>query len=205
MSEEPRVAAHVRIYLGVRQDILRNAIKPETILSENELASEYGTSRTPAREALARLRHEGFVALTPRKGNVVTRPSMREILEGYYLRSILEGAACELAAARQTNEAMRQLEECLSPASDTEVGPLNRTFHTLVARMSGNEKLESAISQILDELERAIFLDPAMWSTALLVEHRRIVEALRSRDGPRARAEMIRHVDASKGRILGRV
>jgi len=205
MAEQPRVAAHERIYTGLRRDILANVIKPETILSENELARQYGTSRTPAREALARLRQEGLVVLTPRKGNVVTQPSLREIIEGYYLRTILEGAAAELAAGRATDEALQELESCVSPASDSEVGPLNRRFHGIIARMSGNEKLASLIIRLLDELERGIFLDPAMWNRFHLGEHRNIIEALRSRDGARARAEMVKHVEASKNRIVGRI
>ena len=200
---EPRLAAHERIYLGIRREILTNVIKPETILSENDLARQYSTSRTPAREALARLRHEGFLALTPRKGNVVTRPSLREIIEGYYLRSILEGAAAELAATRWTDETLRELEAYVSPASDSEVGPLNSKFHALIARISGNEKLASLITQLFDDIERGIFLDPAMWNTSHLGEHRGIIEALRSRDGARSRVEMTKHVEASKKRIVG--
>ncbi len=200
---EARTAANERIYQGIKRGIITNLIRPETILSENELAKQYGCSRTPAREALARLRHEGFVTLTPHKGNVVTRPSVRDIVEGYFLRCLLEGAAAELAATRWTSESMAALEACVTPASDSEVGPLNSRFHGLVAKIAGNESLKVLTLALLDQLERSIFLDPAMWNTTYLGEHQAIIAALKTRDPARAKAEMVKHVEASRSRVIG--
>lgn len=202
---EARSAAHERIYQGIKRDIISNVIKPGTILSENDLARQYGYSRTPAREALARLRHEGYVSLTPHKGNVVTGPSLRDVLEGYFLRVILEGAAAELAATRWTEKAMAELQACVAPSSDSEVAPLNSKFHAIIADIAGNRKLKELVISLLDQLERGIYLDPAMWNTRYLGEHRAIVDALKARDPAKAKAEMVRHVEASRSRVIGNI
>jgi len=198
-------AAHERVYRELKREIIANIIRAGTILSETDLAKRFGCSRTPAREALARLRHEGYVTLTPHKGNVVATPSIRDVLEGYYLRSLLEGAAAELATARMTPESLALLKRCVSPGTDSEIGPLNSRFHGLIADIAGNQKLQSLIGDLLEQMERIVYLDPAMWTFDHLDEHLAIIEALSSGDGARARAEMVRHIEASKTRVIGQM
>jgi DNA-binding GntR family transcriptional regulator len=194
-----------RIYRQIKEDIIRNVIEAGSIVVESELAHRYGCSKTPVREALTRLRHEGYVASIPRKGYVVTALTLRDVLEGYHLRGLLEGEAAEMAASRLTAEALRELEACLVARSDGELSSLNRKFHMTVAEAAGNRKLKVFVVHLLEEMDRILSLDPAMWNADYMGEHRDIVEALRVGDGEAARDAMVRHIEASKARVLGRI
>ena len=59
------------LYQQVREKIVSGEIKPGAVLTEAELAHEYGVSKTPVREALVLLRHESLVESMPRIGHMV--------------------------------------------------------------------------------------------------------------------------------------
>ncbi len=205
MATEAGVASD-RIYRQLKEEIISNLIEAGSVLVESELARQYGCSKTPVREALARLRHEGYVAAIPRRGYLVTSLTLRDVLEGYYLRALLEGEAAELAAARMTAEGIAELEACLTFRSGRELGLLNRRFHTAIAEMAGNKKLKAFIVQLLDEMDRILTLDPAMsYGEPYMVEHREVVDAFHRGDGAAARKAMVRHIEASKARVLGKM
>lgn len=99
-------------------DILRQAIADMPIydgsdddqrLDERALAEGLGISRTPVREALLRLEHEGVVRTVPRKGIYVVRKTKEEIIEVIQASAVLEGMAARLAAERATDEEIAEL------------------------------------------------------------------------------------------------
>lgn len=194
-----------RVYREMKEQIITNSIPPGSILVEAELAHRYGCSKTPVREALLRLRHEGYLASIPRRGYIVTALTVYDVLEGYHLRALLEGEAAALAAPRISEDALRELKACLSPGSEREMGSLNRKFHTTIAEAAGSRKLRVFVVFLLEEMERIMNLDPAMSSAPYLMEHAEIVRALEARDGEAARDAMVRHIEASKARVLGRI
>ena len=104
-----------RIVDALREEILTNRLKPGTVLLERECASRFGVSKTPVREALSLLVHEGLVELLPRKGYLVSSITVRDAQDDFELRVILEGAAAESElithryALEEANEAFRAL------------------------------------------------------------------------------------------------
>jgi len=201
MPRNDGVALTERIAASVKADILAKRIEAGTILTENDVARQFGCSRTPAREALRELLYEGYLALTMGRGYVVISPSVRDTSEGYQLREILEGEAANLAAKRVTPQDLENLEECLSPHEE-DIQLVNRKFHMLIAEAAGNRKLRNIIGQLIDEMRRAVELDPGMWSTAYMAEHETIFAALRNGDGPAAKEAMIQHIRASRERVM---
>ena len=97
------------LYQQVREKIVSGEIKPGAFLTEAELAHEYGVSKTPVREALVLLGHEGFVESMPRIGHVVATFTVQDVLETFHLRSILEAEAAGQAAERITEEGIAAL------------------------------------------------------------------------------------------------
>ncbi len=89
------------LYEEIREAILTGRFAPGQVLSENALATEFGKSRTPVREALHRLEIEALVERVPR-GVRVRTSSPEEILDIYDVRITLEGAAAKAAAERAT-------------------------------------------------------------------------------------------------------
>ena len=87
-------------YEAVRAMILDLRLLPGVKLVVQDLAAKLGMSRTPVREALVRLAHEGLVETIPYKGTSVTVPSVRTLHEAYEIIQGVEGQAVKLAAER---------------------------------------------------------------------------------------------------------
>src|ERR687894_38551 len=95
----------------MRDAIVRVDLAPGQRLSENELAGQLGVSRTPVREALARLRDERLVAVVPQLGTFVTRISTGAVGDAQFVREALECAAIREAAVRAGDADVAALEE----------------------------------------------------------------------------------------------
>src|SRR3954462_6328551 len=92
--------ARDQAYLALREAIVAAELEPGRRLSENELAQRLGVSRTPVREALARLRDERLVAVVPQLGSFVTLLSPDAVADAQFVRESLECNAIRLASER---------------------------------------------------------------------------------------------------------
>lgn len=78
------------IYRALKQEILDLTLKPGQAISENELCSRFGVSRTPIRSVLQRLKEAGLVDVVPYKGTTVTLLNLDEIEQRIYMRIAIE-------------------------------------------------------------------------------------------------------------------
>src|SRR3954471_6216297 len=99
------VSARDQVYLALREAIVSAELAPGRRLSENELAERLGVSRTPVREALARLRDERLVAIVPQLGTFVTLISNDSVADAAFVREALKSSAIRLAAERSHDAA----------------------------------------------------------------------------------------------------
>jgi DNA-binding GntR family transcriptional regulator len=200
------------LYQQVREKIVSGEIKPGAILTEAELADEYDVSKTPVREALVLLGHEGFVESMPRIGHVVATFTVQDVLETFHLRSILEAEAAGLAAERITEEGIAALlknsneESELSERAHEDgfyerANELNMEFHQVIARASGNRRLADLIKRIMEDMRRMLAFDPRLVEPR---QHEEIIEALKHGDRAKAEQAMKRHVEETKSRLLHR-
>src|SRR5215218_8543921 len=97
-----RSAAADAVYDALREAIVAKRLSPGDRLAEEQLAKQFGVSRTPVREALLRLEAEQFAARVARRGLVVRPIPEREVLEVYAVRAALDGLAASLAAEQAT-------------------------------------------------------------------------------------------------------
>src|SRR5271154_1022986 len=88
--------------------IVTGELAPGSVLTQDQLSSELGVSRTPVREALRQVAALGLVTIEPNRGARVRIPSMPEIRERYLIRASLEALAAELALPRMN---LRRLKE----------------------------------------------------------------------------------------------
>ena len=95
-------------YAYFREKILGGELRPGSWLKEQEVAAQLGISRTPVREAIARLELEGFVNRSPRRGAIVCQLELDEIDEIYEIRAALE----HLVAKRACRRASRGRDRC---------------------------------------------------------------------------------------------
>src|SRR5205823_5718565 len=91
-----------RLAATIQARVLSGEFASGSRLRQESLASEFGVSRTPVREALRKLQAAGIVQLEPRRGARVRGPSAREVREAYEVRAELEGLAAMLADLHQS-------------------------------------------------------------------------------------------------------
>jgi len=126
-----------RAYSALREQILDGDLAPGTVLGEVEQAARLGVSRTPLREALARLASEGLVSPHSGRGVVVTEVSVDRVAELFEVRAALEEQAARLAARRRDPAVFERLqaELRLAPALLENGDPARHEYYELVARL----------------------------------------------------------------------
>jgi DNA-binding GntR family transcriptional regulator len=192
-----------QVYLALREAIVSAELSPGLKLSENELGGELGVSRTPVREALARLRDERMVAIVPQLGTFVTLISPQAVAEATFVREALECAAVALAASRVGEEAAEELqwnltaqEQARASGNDRAFDRLDEDLHRRLCDYSGHHiawVLSRRANGHLDRIRRLSLPDPTYLSE-MLSEHREIVAALTARDGAAAEAALRHHL-----------
>jgi DNA-binding GntR family transcriptional regulator len=202
----------------IQARVLSGELPSGTRLRQSALASEFGVSRTPVREALRKLQAGGLVELQPHRGALVRVLSAREIRDAYEVRAGLEALAAELAATRirhdqldRLRDAQEQFREGLARtvaaredgdgADESQAiawGRANDQFHQVIQEAAGNEVLVATLTHLHRSFPRDLTKIVLAESTPLLranvLEHEEIMDALEQRDSAAARELMRRHV-----------
>jgi DNA-binding GntR family transcriptional regulator len=188
-----------RLYRELREAILTLGISPGTSLSEGGLAEQFGTSKTPVREALTRLCSEGLVRVIPYKGYYATPISLRDVQRLYQLRLVLETGAVDLAARVATPEDMDTLMVLarVSPQEGMSFSQANTAFHLGIAVATRNDRLESILRNCLENLERVLNIGTSRGDW-LWEEHVAVADAVSQRDGEKARKLVSDHIERSQ-------
>jgi DNA-binding GntR family transcriptional regulator len=125
-----------QLIVRFRERILAGTYAPGSALRQDVLASEFGTSKIPVREALVQLQSEGLVDIFPNRGFQVRPLAASELDEVFSLRLQIEPAAAALGAKLATaadhaaaRMALEQLNEALAAGQFPASGRLNRAFH----------------------------------------------------------------------------
>ena len=167
------------------------AAPAEPRLDERQLSEDLGVSRTPIREAIARLEQEGLVRTAPRKGVYVVRKSKQEILEMIMVWAALESMAARLITINAGDQEIATLRTLFatfegdqSQARIDEYSDANIRFHQAILKMSKCDLLNKTAENLFIHM-RAIRMktiaevDRAARS---IIDHMNIIEALEARD-----------------------
>lgn len=134
----------------IRMKILNGDMKPGDKIIEQELASEFGISRGPVREALRQLEQEGMVEYSRNVGCSVKHIGMDDVYEIYYMRANYEMMAVRLYNApfpRETIEKMEQVLEQMKQLHKEEyrkVFELDNEFHEAILDLVSFMRLKKA-------------------------------------------------------------
>jgi len=182
------------IYAVLKHGITSMNVYTETAelrLDERRMSEQLGISRTPLREALARLEQEGFVEIQPRRGVYIRRKSLEEVLEMITAWAALESMAARIATARASNEeiaSLRAMVAAYNPdaarAHLDEYSEANIQFHQRI--------LELSKCRLLKDIADGLFVHMRMVRNRAMVERDRvqrsvvdhigIIEAIEARD-----------------------
>ena len=160
-------------------------------LDERSIAEALGISRTPLREALARLEKDGLVSIAPRKGVYVVRKSLDEILDMIVAWAALESMAARLAATKASDREIMALRKHAMRHSESsaradlgEYSDANIRFHQMILEMSGCALLAEMAEGLFVHMHairrRAMGEDNR--ASRSVVDHMSIIEALEARD-----------------------
>ncbi len=207
-------ALYVQVAQRLRARIFAHDLPPGSWVDEQALASEYGISRTPMREALKVLAAEGLVDLKPRRGCYVVELSESDIDQVFPVLALLEGQATEDAARRLTSADLATLQsihtdlEAAAAVSDADrFFEANQRFHASLQAIAGNRYLE----QLIDETRKVIKLTRrdslrlAGRITQSLAEHRAIMAALEQGNAVLANRCMYEHILSGPAAVPRRV
>jgi DNA-binding FadR family transcriptional regulator len=209
LMRRPKMA--VMIADAIAEEILKKGLSPGVVLAtESQMLDQFKVGRATLREALRLLEAEGLIAVRagPNGGAVVQQPSPDRLarllsilvtvsgttLEDVFeARLLIEPELASRAAAKITNAEIRGLEEAIETTDSDR-------FHSLVATASRNIVLGSfwfAVRHIADAQQVGV-----RYSSELLADsvraHRKILEAIRTRDSERAAAAMRKHIGANQ-------
>ena len=180
-------------------DLLKDAIAAVNIyaddaelrLDERRLAEQLNASRTPIREALARLEQEGLVEIMPRRGVYIVRKSKAEILEMITLWAALESMAARLITEVATDAEIASLRDLFTTFEDgavraqiDEYSERNIRFHQAILDLSRCTLLRETADNLFIHMRaiRARTIGETDRADKSIIDHLHIIEALEARD-----------------------
>ncbi len=201
------------VYEGILNDILQGVYPPNAILNERMLIEKYEVSKTPVREALVQLCSEGILKNIPRFGYqlpVITPAEINDIIE---YRMMLECAALEKTIKIITNDEIDALVNHatsavkLSQQKDVTVHwETNMEFHIMLCSYCRNQFVEKALQDALKFCCRvATQYFNNTWEKKKLADssgHKKLVEAIRSRNLELARELLIEDINCMRDEIM---
>lgn len=194
-----------KAYRLIKSWLVAAELAPGEILSEPDLAARCDTSRTPVREAFSRLAQDGWLKRIPRKGYLVVPISIRDIVELYEYRKILECFAAERVAQSVRLEVIEELEGMVAVEKNrdaplADVLAANGSLHLRLAELSSNRRVASQLALVLCYVRR---LDTICTQTVPgWIGHEEIIRALRAHQPETARGAMAEHIDLSRDKML---
>lgn len=209
-DNRPQTATDIA-YGDFKRDLLTCELAPGSFLTESALAEATGHGRAAVREALGRLTMEGLVEVQPRRGYRVTAVSLTDVREIFGMRLLLEPHAAEQAALHAPREEILDLHDLAHAAfvsgdrdSYAAYIEANRMFHTRLARASGNYRLAAAIQQLLEEMQRVLFLSLATRGSGAVEphEHHELYDVVLDGDARKARDVAVQQIAAARARVI---
>lgn len=194
-----------RVYRILRDWLITAKLPPGEFLSEVDLAERCGTSRTPVREACTRLMQDHWLTRIRRKGFMVTPISVRDIVDMYDYRKLLECFAAEKLAQTGSHDQIRELAAIVAPEKDPaasleQILLANQSFHRRLSELAGNQRVMGQLNLTLGYVTR---LDTLCTQTVPgWIGHADILRALEKREPVEARQAMRVHVDASRDKMI---
>ncbi len=180
------------LYRRLKAEIVSMQRKPGESIIEREIASSYGVSRTPVREAILRLADEALVDIFPQSGTFVARIPLASLPEAILVRKALEQLTARLAAEAASAEQVSELyglierQRRMQRAGNRDrFHEADEAFHAAIAESAGHPGIWTLIQQVKIQVDRyrRLTLPVPGRMARVLQEH------IGARSGPRRRRD----------------
>jgi DNA-binding GntR family transcriptional regulator len=195
----------------LRNLILTGQLKRGQRLIQNEISEQLGVSRTPIREALNQLAHEGLVRISTYKGATVADFSTSELIDVYTVRIALESYAAYLAALQVTDDQLVHLDTLMLDMGkafrqkDFEtLLNAHQEFHAGIYLIAGRKSIYELILRYLElsNVYQRMALSMGRGANDPIIEHVELLDILRQRN-PEAACNLIRrHLETTMKELL---
>jgi GntR family transcriptional regulator, rspAB operon transcriptional repressor len=209
----PRTAtAASRIYADLRAELVSLARRPGEPISEGDIASSYGVSRTPVREAILKLSDEGLVEIFPQSGINVSRIPIAALPEAIVIRRALEDTTTRLTAELATPSQILALHSILERQREADAArdrdafhQADELFHATIAEIARYPGIWRLIQQVKVHVDRfrQLTLPQRGRMATVIAEHERILSAIEAHDAEEAAIAMTKHIERLLGDIAG--
>ncbi len=190
-----------QIVSRVRDAIVQGELAPGTRLRTAEIASQFGISRIPVREALHELAAEGFVTVIPQRGAFVAELSIEDLEEIYLLRACLEPLAARLAVANLGPELLEHLTKLVDQMEASEDdwprwNELDLAFHLDLYAASEQPRLYRMVTLLRANIARytVLYKQSPDYMPNVRTHHRELLDAYVRRDPDLAEQRTRQHV-----------
>ena len=199
----PRATNLDDIFEYLYDEIVSLRLCPGDKISEAEIASQFGVSRQPVRDAFRRLENMDLLLIRPQRATVVKRFSLREIEKSRFVRQAVEREVllraaknCDVDGAALLKASLAAQTKLLADAHHDGFGKLDYEFHRILCQIA---KADFAFDVIMTEKSKVDRLCVLSLSTkdnlsALVDDHQRIAEAVASNNADKAIEEGIYHL-----------
>ncbi|EPX83777.1 Transcriptional regulator [Rubellimicrobium thermophilum DSM 16684] len=190
-----------QLYRILRERIIAADLPPGSRLSEGEIASAYGISRQPVREAFIKLAEAGLVEIRPQRGTLVRRIAPAAVMDARFVREAIEADIVRLVA-RSADEALTKelnaqiaRQRAVADSNARDFLTLDELFHRTLAEAAGKTYAWKVIEDVKAQMDRVRYLTALHFpKQALIAQHAEIVEAIARRDEQAAEKAMRGHL-----------
>jgi DNA-binding GntR family transcriptional regulator len=193
-----QAGAAERVRAQIEESILSGELPAGARVVADEYARQMGVSHIPVREALHALAADGWIVHRRHQGAFVRDYDPTALADLFEARTHLEATVAALAAQRRTTSQLAELEQIVTRQAaiddSGELARINAAFHVALAGCSHNSILTSYVRDLTKQV-RFYFLPAARTRRShSLSEHEQIIDAIRRRDGERARQLVLAHI-----------
>jgi DNA-binding GntR family transcriptional regulator len=191
-------------YHHLKAAIRSGALEQHYFYPLGEVAAEFGISRTPVREAVLKLAHEGLLEILPQRGFRIREVAPEEAAEVFELRNLLEGRTVEKLARKARADDLRKLRAILARQQRLVNEPrrfldVDEEFHLTMLELAGFRRAREFIVMLRDVIWllgiKALSAPGRL--EGVLSEHSQIVDCIARKDPAAARRAVSAHLDST--------
>jgi DNA-binding GntR family transcriptional regulator len=188
---------------ALKTSIINLNLEPGQSVSEQEIATELGVSRTPVREAFIRLSQEDLITIYPQRGTYISLIDLDIVAEANFLRTTLEKVVVKLACREMSAEYLAELEVNLKlqnvyveNKNSAKLLELDNQFHQMIFKACKKERIYSLMESLNTHYDRVRMLRLAtnINLDKILSQHWEILNAIKQQESEKAEQAMEIHL-----------